>query len=168
MTYTKEVKLKHDEVAAKINTRTGEVIEVKQRPNNLPEGKSKLDYKKYHITNDLFATRVKGIFSYEEIGIVTYMSSIAEINTNSLKPLTNETSAVILGEKFGIDRKKVKKIFDKLFNWGVYLQLTYYSYSEDAKVTYWVLNPFISWKGNLKDDSIYTHFKDTNLTKLLL
>lgn len=166
--YKREIKLENYEVPAKINKKTGEVKEVRYRANNIPDGKSRLDYRKYHISNDLFATRVQNVFTYEEIGIVSYMSSIAEINTNSLKPLTNETSAVELSERFGIDRRKVKKIFDKLFHWGVYLQITYYSYLEDAKVTYWVLNPFISWKGNLKDDSLFTHFYDTNLTKLLL
>lgn len=167
--YEKTVRLKHHEKAAKINTWTGEVKEVADRPNNIPDGKSKLDYERYHISNDKFIKAVisTGVLDYEHLGIISYMSSIAEINTNSLRPLTNDTTAVDLAEKFGINRKKVKVIFDKLFKVGVFLQLNYYSYSEDREVTYWVLNPYISWKGKLKDDSIFSHFKDTTIAKLL-
>ena len=32
---------------------------------------------------------------------------------------------------------------------------------------YWVLNPNISWKGRLKDDSIFKHFSNTDISKLI-
>ena len=49
--YTREVKLKHDEIAASINIETGEIKELSRRPNNLPDGKSKLDCSNFSIIN---------------------------------------------------------------------------------------------------------------------
>lgn len=167
--YEQTVKLPHNKKLVSVDIETGDMKELPKRMNNIPQGKSKLDYERYHISNDKFIKAIisTGVLDYEHLGIISYMSSIAEINTNSLRPLTNDTTAVDLAEKFGINRKKVKVIFDKLFKVGVFLQLNYYSYSEDREVTYWVLNPYISWKGKLKDDSIFSHFKDTTIAKLL-
>lgn len=169
MGYERTIKLKHNERAAKIDMETGNVTELPARANNMPEGKSKLDYDRYHISNDRFIKQslAAGLLNNEELGIITHMSSIAEINTNSLRPLDNDTTAITLGEKFGVNRKKIKTIFDKFFKLGVFMQLNYYSYSEDKNVTYWVLNPNISWKGRLKDDSIFLHFRDTIVSKML-
>jgi hypothetical protein len=32
---------------------------------------------------------------------------------------------------------------------------------------YWILNPYISWKGKLKSDSIFVQFANTKISKLL-
>lgn len=168
--YKKEIKLEDNEIPAIINKETGEIKALEPRPNNFPEGKGKFkEYEKYHITNDRFnKVMLAGNFlSYEEVGIISYMSSIAEINTNSLYPLSNDSSTYQLQEWFNVDRKKIKKILDKFFRLGVFLEITYYSASQERELTYWVLNPNISWKGRLRDDSIFTHFKDTLVTKLL-
>ncbi len=107
------------------------------------------------------------LLNNEELGIIAHMSSIAEINTNSLRPLTNNVTLKDLSERFKVPIKRVEKIFKKLFNMGVYSQLNYFSYSENQEVVYWVLNPYISWKGNLKNDSIFSAFQDTMVFKLL-
>lgn len=167
--YKVEVKLNHNEVAAKVNTETGDTKLVKFRPNNLPEGKSKLDYQRYHISNDLFANRMlsQGILNNEELGIIAHMGSMVEINTNSLRPLTDDTTMKELAERFFVDRRRVDKIFKKLYTLGVYMQMRYFSDSEKKEVEYWVLNPYISWKGNLKNDSIFAAFIDTTIARLL-
>ena len=167
--YEKTIKLKHHERPAKIDSSTGEVIEIKERPNNIPDGKSLLNYERFHMKNDKLAKVAKqtGLLSYEDLGIIDYMCTISEMGTNSLKPLTDDTSTRDLESLFDIPKNRVKKVFDKLFNLGVYLQITYYSAREDQKLTYWVLNPYISWKGKLRNDSMFKHFNDTAITKLI-
>jgi hypothetical protein len=167
--YTQIVKLNHNEVASKINIETGEVTEIKQRVNNIPSGKSKLDYERFYIKNENFTKICKNLklLTYEELGIVDYMCSISEFNTNSLSPLSDETTNIYLAETFDIPRHRIPKIMKKLFTLGVYLQLKYFSASLHKEVNCWVLNPNISWKGKLKDDSMFEHFKDTTISKLL-
>jgi len=168
--YEQLLNLKHHEKAAKINTETGQITELPKRMNRIPKGKSKLDYERYHISNDVFIKKAlsTNLLTNEELGIVTHMSSIAEINTNSLRPLTNDVTLKDLSARFQVPIKRVEKIFKKLFSLGVYAQLNYFSYSENQEVTYWVLNPYISWKGTLKNDSIFSAFADTLVCKLVL
>lgn len=168
--YNKPIKLKHSEIPAKLDQETGEITVIKKRQNNIPEGKSLLDYERFHMKNDKFskiALQTK-ILSYEELGVIDYMCTLSEFGTNSLKPLNDEITSLELEAIFNISRNRVKKLFNKLFQLGVYLQITYYSNTEMTEVTYWVLNPYISWKGKLKEDSMFSHFKDTTITKLLM
>ncbi len=167
--YEQLVKANHNEVVSLTNVETGEIREVKKKLNKIPKGKSKLDYKRYHISNDFFAHTMlsNNVLTNEDLGVITHMSSMAEINTNSLRPLTDETTMRELAERFFLDRRRVDKIFKKLFTLGVYMQMNYFSDSEQREVTYWVLNPYISWKGNLKTDSIFAAFADTTIVRLL-
>lgn len=166
--YTQNLKLKHNEVPAKIDMETGEVITISRRVNNLPEGKSKLDYDRFHIKNDNLSNLVRnGIITHEENSIISLMCSMAEMGTNALKPITDETSLLLLADEFSVNRNRIGKVIERLRTLGVFLQIRYFSHSQQKDVTYWVLNPNISWKGRLKDDSIFNHFHDTTITKLL-
>ena len=167
--YEQTVKLRHNEELIKVDVETGDMSKITKRNNNLPKGKSVLDYSRFHIGNDLFTkAMLKGnLMTNEELGIVSHMSSLAEINTNSLRPITDDTTLKELSERFRVDRRRVEAIFKKLFHLGVYMQLRYFSDSEQQEVQYWVLNPYISWKGKLKTDSIFMQFADTTIAKLL-
>lgn len=164
--YTQELKLRHDEIAVKLNANTGEWKEVKKPSNNLPEGKSVKRMEKFFKMNTPLINKLKhsGLLSMEEIGIITYMATIAEWNTNSLKPLNNETSTRMLEDFFMINKNRVKKVLDKLFKLGVYMQIKIH---KDDLVDYWVLNPNISWKGTLAEDSLFEHFKGTIINSML-
>jgi len=167
--YTTQLKLDHNEIPAKINIETGEIKEIRKHVSNLPDGKSKLDYKRFHMKNDRLASvaRDTKLLTYEDLGIIDYMCTISEMGTNSLKPLNSDTPTTIMVEKFGIDKRRIKPLFENLFKLGVYLEITYYSAREDREVTYWVLNPYISWKGRIKDDSMFNHFDDCIITRLI-
>lgn len=161
----KELKLKDNEAAHVVNKETGEYRELKKRPNNIPKGKSLLNYKFTKLNQSVIKKlKSQNIFNMEEIGVITYMASICEYNTNSLKPLSNDSSVRELEDFFGINKNRVKKILDNLFKRGVYLSIKIY---ENEEKEYWVLNPWISWKGKLQDDSIFTHFKDTFITRVI-
>ena len=166
--YTTQVKLNHNEVPAKINMETGEVLTISKRHNNIPDGKSKLDYDRFHIKNDKLSNLVKnGILTHEENSIISLMCSMSEMGTNALKPLTDDTNLILLADHFSINRHKVGRVLERLRTLGVFLQIRYFSDSQQKDVSYWVLNPNISWKGRLKDDSMFAHFSDTTITKLL-
>lgn len=162
--YSKEIKLNQDEVPAKVNIETGEITVINARPSNIPIGKSKLDYDEFSIVNTKVIKILSNILSNEELGVILYMITIADFNSNSLNPLCDDLSLRDKAEILNIKKDRVKKITDKLFKLGVYLSIKVY---EGQEQEYWVLNPNISWKGRLVNDSLFQHFKGTTITQLL-
>ncbi len=162
--YTKTINLQDNEKPYRVNTETGEMTEVKQRLNNIPEGKSKLDYNNFGMINLDMLSVLKPLLSHTEISIIVSMIMKAEYNSNSLAPLNSETSIRELAETFGISVNTVPKVFKKLFDMGVYAQL---KIATNKGNEFWILNPYIYWKGKLKEDSLFKHFKNTEITRKL-
>lgn len=162
--YEQTIKIEDNESIMKVNKDTGEVKEVKKRLNNIPNGKSLLDYTDFSIVNNKALNALSTFLTNEEIGIITKMINRADFNSNSLKPLSDETSIRSLAEEFSIGKNKVSTIFKRLFEIGVYAHIRIH---EDNLSEYWILNPYISWKGKLKDDSIFAHFSSTKIAKLI-
>lgn len=163
--YTQTIKLKDNELPAKINVETGEVKDVDHKKNNIPEGKSKLNYDNFSIINNDMLKVLLEECSTTEIKIILHMIYMSNFNSNSLTPLNNETSNSELSRVFNINDKTVKTVFEKLKFLGVYLQLNITEI--DGAKEYWVLNPYISWKGKLKSDSLFLTFKNTRIVKLM-
>jgi hypothetical protein len=180
--YTKEVKLRDDEVAAKINTRTGEIFEVKSRPNNIPDNKEVFFPEGYfHKSYDHAWNYLLEVLKPVELKIVVQMCQIASVRSNSLQPLNNETTILSLSKKFDIPRNNVNKIFNKLYGHGVYAEFNFAqaplsfdindtSTFNDKYISqkYWVLNPYIAFKGKIIDIGIADLFKETKITKYVL
>lgn len=162
--YERTIKLKENEIPAKVNKETGEITELQQNRKSYPEGTSKLKYNEFSIFNNETAKKLRPILSNEELGVIYYMIAVSEINTNSLAPLCEELSIRDKAKILNLNKNKVKHITDKLFKLGVYLSIKVY---EDQEKVFWVLNPYISWRGSLVKDSIFLHFKDTMISKLL-
>jgi len=162
--YEKLLKLRDNEIPAKVNTETGEIMEVKRRKNNIPDGYSRLKYDNFGIINLDMLKVLKMLLTDTEIGIVISMIMKAEYESNSLAPLNDETSIRQLSEVFGISPSIVKKTFIKLFDLGVYAQLKIARSDGNA---FWILNPNIYWKGRIKQDSIFLHFENTTITKMV-
>ena len=163
--YKKELTLKHNEIAGKINLETGEVTELRDKPNNIPEAKSLLNYQNFGMLNIDLSRKLEKYFSNLEIAIIFKMINRVEFNTNSLRPFSDETSIRVLSEEFNLSVNSVPKVFSKLYRMGVYAQLQISENSESRD--YWILNPYIFWKSRLKQDSIFEHFKKTDISKLL-
>lgn len=161
---TEEIHLADNERAAKVNLETGEIKEQKPRLTTFPEGMSKLDYENFGMINLDMLPILQKYLTHTEISIVVSMIMRADYSTNSLAPLSNETSIRQLAEIFSISPTIVRKTFDKLFKLGVYGQL---KISTDSGNEFWILNPYIYWRGRLKNDSIFKHFANTDITKLL-
>jgi len=168
MDYKKIITLNHNEVAAKINKETGEIIEIKNstRKNNIPEGKT------VFIADEYFAKAYEKAWAYlvdnlslVEIKIALKMSTMIEMNTNALNPLDDKTSIRGLSEHFGISINSVKKAFKHLFDIGVYASFRYSHYKRGI-VDEWIFNPYISFKGKLIESDIKNLFDKTEIGKL--
>ena len=162
--YEQVLNLKHHEKAAKINTETGQITELPKRMNNIPKGKRLVNQKNFSKVNLDVIPLLKNKLSNIELGIVFQMIGLAEYNTNSLKPLNNDTTVRELSEKFGIGINQVKKNFKNLFDLGVYAQL---SIAREDGNEFWILNPYISFKGKTAEDSLFDNFSNTQITKYL-
>lgn len=161
--YLTTLKLQHNEVPAKINAETGEVTQIKQRVNNIPAGKVYVRQTNFSKVNTKTIKFLSEMLSNLELAIVFKMIGLADFDTNSMKPLSNDTTVRELADQFGIGINTVTKSFKRLFDLGVYAQ---FKIAKDGLKEYWILNPYISFKGKFGDDSIWTNFKSTEIEKV--
>jgi hypothetical protein len=164
--YNTTLRLNDNEVPARLDKETGEVLKVDDfvKKNNIPDGKERVIYHDFSCVNTLTQKVCIEIFSNEELGVIYKMIAISDFNSNTLVPLNDESSYRFLSENFGIPRRKVEQIFKKLFDWGVYAHVRV---ANGELSEYWVLNPFLSYKGKLMDSSLSTFFAQTKLSKLI-
>lgn len=160
--YNKTVRLKDNESLAKIDKETGEVIPLGNRANNIPEGDFKLKYKNFSQLNHKAISFLELILTNEELGIVLKMIKRADFNSNAMVPLSDDSSLRDLAKEFNISKNKVSNIFKKLFDLGTYSHI---KVANGHTSEYWVLNPYISWKGKFINDSIYSFFNHTAIAK---
>lgn len=164
--YSKTVKLKDNESLAKINQETGEVIVVGNRANNIPDGKEVFEpngrFQKSYTKTWEYLDKV---LSPLEFKVTAKLCRMAQINTNSLEPLNDETTAVTLAQEFDLDHRKAKKLFRRLFELGVYAKFE--AYKPSIKYTkYWLLNPYLSFNGKIINSDIRLLFVGTILEKV--
>ena len=153
------------EKPAKVDMETGEFKEVKERKNNIPAGKQVFGKEEIGWTKSFNASweYLDEVLTDLEFRVVNRLCRMAKTNTNSLQPLDDETTTIELSNQFGIDRRKAKKMFDKLFDLGVYGKFSVKK--EDIPYTkYWVLNPYLTFQGRLINSDIAELFKGTKLT----
>lgn len=163
MSYTQTVKLRDDESLAKIQVSTGEIIEVPKKVRAIPEGKIKMRYEAFHLTNDRAMELLWTLVSPEEYAIVGRMATMADFRTNNLKPLNDETSIRELSRVFNINKARVGPMLKRLFDLGVYANVKVVN---GTMCEYWVLNPYISFKGQFVDESLASHFNRTIFSKV--
>lgn len=163
--YTRNLKLKDFEVPAKINKETGEITEVRNVFNAIGESKQVFgdktlfrktfeDVDKFLITN----------LSDTEYKVVMMMALMAAPSTNSLEPLDDTTSMRALEKHFNVDRRRIVKVLNKLFSLGVYAKFKIAEVNNPYK-NYWILNPYISFKGKIIDSDIVKLFQNTVIAK---
>jgi hypothetical protein len=177
--YKKENMFKHYEVPAALNPDTGELRVINPRPNNLPEGKEIWNTSgKFAKLYDKAWNYMLEVFSPLEFKIVAQMISMASINSNSLKPLNDNTTINELASTFNIHRNSVTKLFTKLSNHGIYAEFNFHkapnSFDPNDPSTfntpsieckYWVLNPYIIFRGKTIDSALVDLFRDSKLSK---
>jgi len=165
MSYSKEVKLQDNEIPAKINVETGEVVPVKGRVSNIPIGKEIHKYDSFSKVNQKALNFLTKILTNEELGIVLKMIQKADYETNIMKPLNDETSYRTLAKEFGVNKDKIKLCLNKIFSLGTYMQ-THVANGEDE--FYWTLNPYLAWKGKFIPNDIKVYFNKTDIAKFVI
>ena len=105
--YTTTIKLKDNQKPSWIDTETGETGVIENNYKSLPEGKSRLDYEDFGIINLKMLPVLRMLLTNTEIAIVIAMIEKAEYESNSLAPLSDETSIRQLAETFQIGRAHV-------------------------------------------------------------
>ena len=160
----KTISLKHNELPAKVDTETGELTII-EHINNIPNDKEVFEpsalFGKYYQNS--WAFLIKYLTSFE-LGIVAAMCHMADMNTNSLKPLDENATITVLTEYFDISEKKVKSTFKKLFDIGVYGRFEVADATKDY-TKYWILNPYLCFRGKIIDSKIKNLFSGTHIAK---
>jgi len=161
--YEKTIKLRENEVAAKLNIETGEVSEIPVSRNNIPSGKILFNPNAYF--NKMYPKSwnyLKSKLSPFEFNVAFELALMAKANTNSLEPLSDDVTINQLTERFCISRNKVKPLFTKLFKLGVYGKFEIYDTTKPY-TKYWILNPYLCFTGKLIHSDIANLFKGTDI-----
>lgn len=157
--YSVTVGLRHDEVAAKVNSVTGEVSVV-SRGNKVPEGFELADmgkfFRNYPDTWKYLEKRMTNL----EFAVACRLGLLAKAYTNSLMPLGDESTLVELSRVMGVGVNKVKSVSEKLFKMGVYAKFEVSEVDCEYK-KYWVFNPYLSFNGRLIDTGMKNLFRNT-------
>jgi biotin operon repressor len=164
--YEQTVKLRDDQKLA-IVTSDGEFIKLThKRPNNLPKGKSvhnlNDEFYKGYVSADIALMKILTPLEYR---VVSMMKVRSKMNTNSLDPLSDESSLNEIAKELDIHRNSVSKIISKLRDIGVFANFEVTN-QYGKRVKSWILNPVISFKGKVISDEIIGLFSDTMITKL--
>jgi hypothetical protein len=160
--------LNHDELAAKINNETGEIIPYVKQPNNIPSNKivfepSAMFSKTYNNTWNFITNE----FSHIEVVATINLILISKMNTNSLIPLTDKTTIKELSVILKISINRVTKVINKLFEYGVFGRFEVVKPNVEY-TKYWILNPFLGFRGKIIDVEIIHLFEGTHIHKAFL
>jgi hypothetical protein len=161
--YEKTIKLSHKEIAAKVNIETGDITTFETKQKHQPRDKS-MDYfesdqpykRQFYKAWELLETQTSAL----EFRVAEKLGRIAAVYTNSLAPLSPESTKVELSEALGIDRSMVEKTIDKLFKLGVIGKFEVYDRLEKHH-KFWLFNPYLSFNGKVIKRDVKTLFDKT-------
>lgn len=161
--YTKELTLQHNEIAASINIQTGEIKEFKsQKPHKLKDNTMEMfkHDEPYQRTFTRAWVLLKTQTTDVEFKAAHQLGIIAKAYTNSLEPLTPETSSRTIAKQLDLDYRKTTAIIDKLYKLGVIAKFEVYNRNEVYQ-NYWVFNPYLSFNGKSIKREVTTLFDKT-------
>lgn len=161
--YTKTIELNHNEIPAKINVQTGEIKELKHF-NKKQLKDNTMQYFNHDQSYSRTFTRAWLLLKTQtndlEFKAANTMALLAKAYTNSLEPLTPESTMISVAETLSIDRRYVSTIIDKLYKLGVIAKFEVYNRNEVYQ-NYWVFNPYLSFNGKTIKKEVTTLFDKT-------
>ncbi len=157
--YNVTIGLNHDEVAAKVNSVSGEVTLV-SKGNKMPEGFELAGMGKF-VRNypDTWKYMEKRMTNLE-FAVACRLGLWARAYTNSLMPLGDESTLNELARIMGVGVNKAKAISEKLFKMGIYARFEVSEVDCEYK-KYWIFNPYLSFNGRVIETSMKNLFKNT-------
>lgn len=165
--YEQLFKLKHNEIPAKINQETGEIVPLKKSIANRKEDndnivfESSATFTKTYTKAWLYLDKVLEPYEYKA---AHKLAMKAKAFTNSLEPLNDFTVINELVEELGISKNRVKPVVEKLFKLGVYGRFEVADPNKEY-TKFWILNPYLSFNGKVISQSIADLFKNTIVAK---
>lgn len=157
-----EMKISHEESLAAINKETGEIrYKETEKNKSLPEGKMVFEedavFKKTYTISWQY---LKENFSPLEFRAAFSLAMLAKANSNSLEPLSDETTYIELSQILGVSKNRVDVVLKKLFEYGVYGR---FDVNDKAKgrTKFWILNPYLSFSGRVIVSDIADLFRGT-------
>jgi predicted transcriptional regulator len=170
--YNASITLGHDELPAKVNKDTGELVvaDMPEQPKrSVNKGKSDtILFEPNSPFNKTYKVGWKWLYYNTtplEYKTASLLSLMAKPYTSSLKPLNDDMSIRDLAYELNISKSHVQKVMDKLFELGVYGKFEVVN-ADKEHTKYWVFNPFLVFTGRYIKDSVYEMFKDTHIAKL--
>lgn len=162
--YTTTINVEHNEKVAKINE-DGEVIilGVNKYDRKQPKDRTMMFFESNQPYSRTF-TKAWLLLETQttalEFKVVYKMSLLARAYTNSLEPLSPDSTVRDISEHLSIDKNKVTSIIDKLFKLGVIGKFEVYDRFETHH-NYWVFNPYLSFNGKTIKRDVQTLFDNT-------
>ncbi len=160
--YEQTLKLKHNELPAKINAETGELVPLRKKRTQ-PEGNDTIVFEPKATFHKSFTKSwiyLDKILKPHEYKAAHKLAFKAKAFTNSLEPLNDDTLINILVEELGVGKNQVKQVLQKLFVLGVYGKFEIAEYGKPF-TKYWILNPYLSFNGKVINKSVAELFKNT-------
>ena len=162
--YEKMVQLSHNEIPAKINIETGELVEVRYKKSTIPSGKElwqpKSPFTKHYVMGNKVIDWLETILTDQEMKVLWKMTRMIKFETNSLEPLNDDFGINQIAKEFNISRNRVSPIFKKLYDLGVYANFDVKKVNVPY-TKYWILNPYICFSGRLIASDIAKLFEGT-------
>lgn len=144
------IKLQDNEVAAKINLTTGEIIEMKS------------DRREYFSESTIFRKSDSNswTFLFRELSYEEFLAAEA---LTKLDRLNDRIVLRHLIKQLSLSSGEAKLILETLFDYGVYARLGVMKPGQPY--LNWIINPYLSFGGQLIDSSVAELFNGTHVEK---
>lgn len=164
--YERIISLKHNECPAKMNVETGEIklLDVPKKQNNNPD---LIEFEPNAIFSRSYSKSWEFLYyktTDKEYKVAQYLAFKAKAFTNSLEPLSDDSTVREIAEATGISKDKVTQTFARLFELGVYGKWEVNELIK-GRTKYWIFNPYLSFNGKRVDKNIVTLFDKTAIAK---
>lgn len=170
--YTTELKLKHNEIPAIINTETAELKELTSNQyKKEPKDRSTMYFNDFNQPwSRTFSASWKLLETQttpKELLVAHKLAIRAKAYTNSLEPLNPESTVRVLAQELQENKNNIDKIIDKLFKLGVIGKFEVYEDNQHHQ-KYWVFNPFLSFNGKTIKKDVANLFSRTTYAKVVM
>ena len=163
--YKETIELGHNEVPARLNLDTGEFLVASKPEKRGDDTLGPNPIKKFSKRNEMAWEVLETQTSNLEYAVANKLTRYLKMHTNSLDPLNNDTTLTTLSEEFGVSRKSISGVFDRLFRLGVYGKFELYEMNEKYK-NYWIFNPYLTSNGKYTKKDVLGLFQNTLYAKI--
>lgn len=160
----KLIKFNHNEKPFLVNAETGEMKEIAvgetkrvMRDKSMQYFVSNQPYQRFFNNAwHLLRSQTTDL----EYNVARQLGERAKAYTNSLEPLTPESTLVELSKELGVDRRKIEFVIDRLFKLGVIGKFEVYDRFETHH-NFWIFNPYLCFNGKGIKKDVATLFDNT-------